>query len=375
MKRVRTVHDYMQWRGDLTLEQDPFNEVDSVILGMVSFLDFSGIVPAPGEAGTVAFRHAVDEFDAIPGKDRHFGVIIPDETLDLAREAAHCPRYADARLFAFENQVDESREMQFAAVTFLLSDGTLFAAFRGTDDTIVGWKEDFNMSFMSHVPAQDRAAAYLNTVARQYPGGIRTGGHSKGGNLAIWSVVHADEDVRNRVIRAYSNDGPGFSREMLESDAYRTMRDRCITFVPQSSLVGMLMEHDENYRIIRSAQTGLMQHDPFSWDLERNHYVYLPERSLFGEHSDSAMRLWTESMTAEEKQILVRDLFEVLESTGARTLTELDENRVKNLTTMYKTVAGYDKSRRKRMNQLLGRLLAAQVEAVLPEKGEKEEKS
>ena len=118
-----------------------------------------------------------------------------------------------------------------------------------------------------------------------------------------------------------------------------------------------------------------MQHDPFSWDIERNHYVYLPERSLFGEHTDSAMRRRTESMTAEEKQILVRDLFEVLESTGARTLTELDETRVKNLTTMYKTVAGYDKSRRKRMNQLLGRLLAAQVEAVLPEKGEKEEKS
>ena len=211
-------------------------------------------------------------------------------------------------------------------------------------------------------------------MAPPYPGGIRTGGHSKGGNLAIWSVVHAAPDVRDRVLRAYSNDGPGFNREMLESEAYRSMRDRCITYVPQSSLVGMLMEHDENYEIIYSAQTGLMQHDPFSWDIERNHYVYLPERSLFGEHSDSAVRLWTESMTTEEKQTLIGDLFEVLESTGAKTLTELDNNRRKSFSAMRRTVSRFDKDRRKRMNQLLGRLVAAQVEAALPDRPDRTER-
>lgn len=368
MKRINTINDYLRWRGDLTLAQDPFNEVDSVILSMACFMDFAGIVPGVGEVGTVPFHTAIERFDAMPEKSRRFGVIIPNDTLELAHQAAESPRFADAELFAFENTIDEQAEMQFAAVTFRLSDGTLFSAFRGTDDSIVGWKEDFNMTFMSHVPAQDRAADYLDHIARQFPGGIRTGGHSKGGNLAIWSVVHADPIVRQRVIRAYSNDGPGFSREMLESAEYREMRDKCITFVPQSSLVGMLLTHDENYKIIHSAQTGLLQHDPFSWDVERNHYVYLAERSAFGEHSDAAMRLWFDSMTAEEKQTLIRDLFNVLESTGAKTLTELTDGGLKYLTVMRKTVAGYDKARRKNMNRLLGRLITAQFEAAKAEK-------
>lgn len=371
MKKINTIQDYLFWRGDLPFAVDPFNEVDSVILSMTCFIDFEEIVPAPGEAGGVTLRQAMERFDRMPEKSRRFGVIIPNDTLELAHAAAESVRFGDAELFTFQNTIDEEREMQFAAVTFRLSDGTLFAAFRGTDDTIVGWKEDFNMTFMSHVPAQDEAARYLNRVARQYPGGIRTGGHSKGGNLAIWSVVHADPNVKQRVIRAYSNDGPGFDRAMLQSPEYRMMRNQCITFVPQSSLVGMLMEHDENYQIIRSAQTGLLQHDPFSWDVERNHYAYLTERSAFGEHSDAAMRLWINSMTPEEKQTLVRDLFEVLESTGAKTLTELAEGGLKYLGIMRKTITGYDKVRRKRMNKLLGRLISAQIEAALPEKPEK----
>ncbi len=368
MKKINTINDYLRWRGDLPLAYAPFNEVDSVILAMTSFMDLAGIVPGPGQPGTVSFQDALRRFDATPEKSRRFGVIIPNDTLELAHLAAESPRFADAELFAFENIIDEEQEMQFAAVTFRLSDGTLFAAFRGTDDSIVGWKEDFNMTFMSHVPAQDRAADYLNQIARQFPGGIRTGGHSKGGNLAIWSVVHAEPVVRQRVIRAYSNDGPGFSRELLESAEYRQMRSKCITFVPQSSLVGMLLTHDENYQIIRSAQSGLLQHDPFSWDVERDHYVYLTERSAFGEHSDAAMRLWIDSMTAEEKQTLVGDLFNVLESTGAKTLTELTDGGLKYLSVMRKTVSGYDKARRKNMNRLLGRLITAQFEAAKAEK-------
>lgn len=368
MKKINTIQDYLRWRGDLSLAVDTFNEVDSVILSMICFMDFAGIVPAPGESGTVMLRDAMERFDRMPEKNRRFGIIIPNDTLELAQQAAQSVRFGDAELFAFQNIIDETREMQFAAMTFRLSDGTLFAAFRGTDDTIVGWKEDFNMTFMSHVPAQDEAARYLNWVALQYPGGIRTGGHSKGGNLAIWSVVHAGPNVQSRVIRAYSNDGPGFSKAMLESPEYHMMRDKCITFVPQSSLVGMLMEHDENYQIIRSAQTGLLQHDPFSWDVERNHYTYLTERSAFGEHSDAAMRIWINSMSAEEKQTLVRDLFAVLESTGAKTLTELTEGGLKYLSIMRKTIAGYDKTRRKNMNQLLARLISAQIEASRAEK-------
>ena len=366
MKDIYTVFDYMNWRGDLSFAQDPFNEVDSVILSMVCFLDFQDIVPSPHGQGSVTLEEAMSGMPQTFGGARRLGAILPDDILYMSHAAAQAPRYKDAKLFAFENVIDEEKEMQFCALTFRLSDDSLFVAFRGTDDTIVGWKEDFNMTFLSHVPAQERAAAYLNEVAARHSGIIRTGGHSKGGNLAIWAAAHCNPAIRSRIQFAYSNDGPGFTREMLESPEYLTIRDRCMNYVPQSSLVGMLMEHDEHYQIIYSNKNGLMQHDPYSWAVWRNQYLYLEERSSFGEHSDAAIRLWLDSMTAEERKALVCDLFEVLESTGAKTLTELTQNKGV-VTAAMKTLAEYDKTRRKRLGRLFARFLAAQVETAAPE--------
>ena len=367
MRNIHTVFDYVDWRGDLSFAQDPFNEVDSVILSMVCFLDFTGIVPAPHESGSITLREAMEHMPCVFEGERRLGAILPDDILYMSHAAAAAPRYAEAELFAFESIIDEEKEMQFGALSFRLSDGSLFAAFRGTDDTIVGWKEDFNMTFLSHVPAQERAAAYLNEVAARHEGPIRTGGHSKGGNLAIWAAVHCNAAVRSRILRAYSNDGPGFTHEMLDSEAYQTMRDRCINYVPQSSLVGMLLEHDENYRIIYSDKSGLMQHDPYSWAVHRNEYVYLNERSPFGEQSDMAIRMWLNSMTADEKRELVGDLFAVLESTGAKTLTDISRNKTEVVKSVVKTISDMEKPRRKRITRLLGRFLAAGVETAAPE--------
>jgi len=367
VKQIETVFDYIRWRGDLTFLQAPFNEVDSVILSMICFLDFAGIVPDSNGRGAVALDAAMSQIEKEYSGQRRLGAILPDDILALAHAAAEAPRYRDARLFAFENIIDEEKEMQFAALSFRLNDGSLFVSYRGTDDTIVGWKEDFNMCFMSSVPAQHHAAAYLNHVAGRHDGPIRLGGHSKGGNLAIWAAVHCNPGVRSRVVFAYSNDGPGFTEEMLKSQAYLTMRDRCMTYVPQSSLVGMLMEHDENYQIIYSSKNGLMQHDPFSWAVERDRYVYLDSRSSFGEHSDAAIRLWLDSMSHEERRDLFEDLFEVLESTGAKTLTELTQTKADVVKSAVKTLSEYEKPRRKRIGRLLARFVAANVETAAPE--------
>ena len=367
MREFYNIFDYMDWRGDLTFAQDPFNEVDSVVLSMVCFLDFKGIVPAPQDSGSITLRDAMALMPREFEGERRLGAILPDDILYMSHAAADSERYGDAELFAFESVIDEEKEMQFCALTFRLSDGSLFVAFRGTDDTLVGWKEDFNMTFMSHVPAQERAAAYLNYVAARHTGPIRTGGHSKGGNLAVWAAVHCNAGLRGRILYAYSNDGPGFTAEMLASEAYQSMRDRCMNYVPQSSLVGMLMEHDENYRIIYSNKSGLMQHDPYSWAVYRNRYLYLGERSAFGEQSDAHIRLWLNSMTADEKRELVGDLFEVLESTGAKTLTDLSRNKKEVVMSMVKTLGTMEKPRRKRINRLLTRFLAAGVETAAPE--------
>ena len=244
-----TVFDYLRWRGDLTLAQDGFNEVDSLILCIISYINLKKLRQL----------WSFDPKDAMPMGDVCRQLTEEDEQLGLStldyiplmRAAAETARFRDVSLFAFESLHDEAQQMQFAAVSFLLPDGSVYVAYRGTDMTIVGWQEDFNMSFLSAVPAQLKATEYAEAVARACPRRpLRIGGHSKGGNLAAWAAVHLDEKLqRKRLIAAYNNDGPGFSRDLVNEPCYQAVADRLFTFIPASSIVGVLLEHAEDYEV------------------------------------------------------------------------------------------------------------------------------
>ena len=355
--------EYLNWRGDILFPQLGVNNVDALIFSELSYIRYDGVITdalnVSVSLGTVA--------KTILGMPEPLSRCRTEKDLELLQAVANSPRFQKVGVTFYQSVFIPEEETQFAAVTFLLPDGSAFLTFRGTDSTLVGWKEDFNMSFQQSIPAQRLAKEYVQRFAATQEIPLRLGGHSKGGNLAIWAAVHCNAGVRGRILRAYSNDGPGFTAEMLASEAYQGMRDRCINYVPQSSLVGMLLEHDDNYQIIYSDKSGLMQHDPYSWAVWRNRYLYLEERSAFGEQSDAAIRKWLGSMTAEEKRELVGDLFYALESTGAKTLTELSRNKKDVVKSMVKTLADMEKPRRKRINRLLTRLFAAGVESAAPE--------
>ena len=184
--------DYLDWRGDLTLDQDPFNEVDNLILAELSFVDFGGIVPPPGKGGSVPLCDAADAFfrQHPEGEPIEMGVLVPDEIPDMLRKMASSPRFGGMRLGGFADWLDEGRGEQFAALTVETGDGRLYLSFRGTDDSLAGWQEDFYLAFMPQVPAQAMAVQYVRDMARQYPRRkLRLGGHSKGGNLAVYAAV------------------------------------------------------------------------------------------------------------------------------------------------------------------------------------------
>ncbi len=274
-KASATVSDYLRWRGDLTFAQDGFNEVDNLLLCIISYIKLENIPRL----------RSFDPKDAMPMGDVCRLLTEEDEQLGLStldyiplmRQAAETPRFREVSLFAFESLHDEDRQMQFAAVSFLLPDGSVYAAYRGTDMTIVGWQEDFNMSFLSAVPAQVKAAEYAGAVARACPRrALRIGGHSKGGNLAAWAAVHLDEKLqRQRLIAAYNNDGPGFSRDLVDTPSYQAVADRLFTYIPASSIVGVLLEHAEDYEVVDSTARSIMQHEPLSWCVEGPRFVHL----------------------------------------------------------------------------------------------------
>lgn len=366
------VFAYLEWRGDLTFDREPFNEVDNLILSMISFLDFSGIA----EEREIGIMDAVKEVEKAGVSRRYFGALIPDATFDLAKCAAATPRFREARVCAFQNIIDEDAVMQFAAVTFLLPDDSIFVAFRGTDDTLVGWKEDCNLSYIE-VPAQQCATAYLQAIAAHYPGGIRIGGHSKGGNLALWAAVHVPREVRDRILSAQSNDGPGFSTQVLEMPEFTELGDRLLTLIPQSSVVGVLLERGNRYEIIHSTQQAVMQHDPFSWVIIRTKFERVSERSAFGKRSEERLRNWINAMSPEERREFTETLFSVLTAGNAQTLTDINKAKLKSAAAMVRVIRSMDKEQKKRMNGYLKKLLSKDTlsEETKTDKQQKTEKA
>ncbi len=377
---VSNMMDYMDWRGDVTFAGSPFNEVDNIILAMTTFVDFSGIVPPELNSKPVDFTTAMKKFAGFFGERNYLGALIPSRLLDIAKKAVECRRYQDMKLAGFVNIIDEKEQMQFAALTFILPDESIYIAFRGTDDTIVGWKEDLRLGFKTPIPAHIYAEKYINDAAAYHDGGIRVGGHSKGGNIAMWAAAHAPECVQARILKVYNNDGPGFLPEVIREQSYIAIADRIITFVPQSSIVGALLEQSPICQIIKSTETAIMQHDPLSWEVLGAHFVYLDKRSKFGRQSEEAFKGWVYSMSQEEKAKFVEILFTIIDSTGAKTLTDLNGARLKNFNLIMKAFRGLDRDSRTVVTRLLMRLLNGgredpSAKKVLPEGGDKHSKA
>ena len=355
------IMDYLEWRGDLTFAEAPLCEVDNLIFCLLSYVDLDGIVPKSLREGHITLREAAAEYFFTHPHigERPLGFIIPADTLILFRRMAHTRRFRDISLTGYVNEISEERETQFAALTLLLPNEEIFVAFRGTDDTIVGWKEDFNLCVMEEIPAQKRAAEYVNDLDIPPDAVLYIGGHSKGGNLAVWGAVHAGENIQRRIQQVYSNDGPGFSANLVQSQAYKALSDRIRVIIPEDSLVGLLLDQDPRYTVVRSERRGLFQHDGLSWEVLGGQFVRAQGLSNVGKRNDTVVRERIASMTPVERQNLIRFMFTLLESTGAKTLTELHRIRVKAALAALKTLREMPEEERETASYLWDKLMGS----------------
>lgn len=363
---MSNILDYLDWRGDVTFAQSPFCEVDNLILCKLCCADFTGVIPEEGEPMSVA--EAAEGYFAAHPEGSHLGVLIPAEIPALVKKLPETARFKDMLLYDYINRIDLAREEQFSALTAWIPDGTAFVAFRGTDDTIVAWKENFNMGASDAVPAQQDAETYLRRAAWKTELPLRVGGHSKGGNLAVFSALHNDPQVQDRILDIYNNDGPGFRESVLDTPAYRRIRARVSTLVPQYSLVGMLLSHEEEYEIIRSDETGTAAHNGFTWEVRGTRFVRCRDFALRSRLFDSAFHAWAAEMDLEQRQRFVDALFSVLTSTGATTLTDLNEHKIRQAIELVNTLRQEPKQRELLTEtlELLIREYVTSARAVLP---------
>ncbi len=365
-----TVFDYLKWRGDLTFAQDGFNEVDNLILCIISYINFKKISRLwstdPAEAMLMG-----DVCPLLTQEDEQLG-LSEEDYIPLMRAAAKTKRFSEVKLFAYESRRDDVKEMQFNAVSFLLPDNSVFITYMGTDRSFAGWKEDFNMSFLEAVPAQMRATTYATEIATACPNRIiRIGGPSKGGNLAAWAAVHISEELQDRMVAAYNNDGPGFSKGFLEREEYKRVAEKIHTFIPESSIVGVLLEHAEDYAVIDSNNRAVMQHEPLSWGVLGTKFVHLGQRSQLGQLSDGVLQEWIGSMSSKEREEFSDALFEILSVSGKmRTLDDLRNGGLSGGAALLKGYIGVDEKKKRIIAETFRRLAVDIKDEVVHSAGE-----
>lgn len=351
--------DYLTWRGDLRFSQDPFGPVDGLLLSTLAYHHFSPWADPPWGVGVPFYQAAEKILAQPPERLRVFASGKRDAK--LLEQTARSPRFRDQLLWASQEVLDVNRQIQFAAITLQLDYGAV-VVFRGTDNTLVGWKEDFNLGFLDTLPGQWLARDYLEQTAAYLRGPLWLCGHSKGGNLAVFAASQASLAVQKRIVAVYNQDGPGFSHTVVEQPGYQAILPKIETFVPQFSVIGMLLEHEEPYTVVKSRGIGMVQHDPYAWEIRGNDFVRLQQVSNASRVIDSAMRRWLADLSSRQREEFVDGLYELLAASKAKTLEELANP--KKLAAVWRQYTQKDKQTRRQMGHILRRLAKAAAWAV-----------
>lgn len=327
---MANIMDYMDWRGDLTLEQSPFNEVDNLILSQLVYVDLEGIVAGPESKKRISVENASRIFFETHDEEEILKRVSMTKTaMYVLKKMAETERFKNAQLFGYVNDINEEEQSQFSVVCVLLEDKSIYVAFSGTDDSIVGWRENFNMGFLSETPGQLKAVAYLDQMIGIGQRKVRIGGHSKGGNLAVYASVKCRPYIKKKIEAVYSNDGPGFSRKMVESEEYQEMLPKIKTILPESSVVGMLLEHEEDFEVVKSSNNGLMQHDSMSWEVLGTKFIPAGNLAVQSILLDETMKNWLRQLDIEQRQQIVETAFSLLEELNIHTVDDFYHSKWK----------------------------------------------
>lgn len=357
---MANLFDYIKWRGDLSFKASPINQVDCAILAWLSYTEFDKYVPNEHSENAPSLKTVSGEFV----KDHNIDEIIKKSvsftksSMIVLKDMAETNRYEGLIINDFERVTNIDRKVQFAAMTFTTENNETIVAFRGTDDTLVGWREDFDMAFTEVIPAQKMAAEYLDKVAKLTKGDIYVCGHSKGGNLAIYSVLMASKRIRNRVKHVYSYDGPGFYDSTDLGEAVEEVYAKTTAIVPDQSLVGMLLNYDKDYTVVPSVgRGGINQHDITTWQLLGTSFIKLPGLKPSSLALSKTIHNWLTSLDEMDREIFVDALFDVLMASDSQTLNDINSDAFGYAMSTLKTMNHLPKETRKFIRSIIQELI------------------
>lgn len=337
---MANINDYLIWRGDVPIgKATPFNEIDSMIMARLSYLIFDKI--------------KMDEEETIKSIANKMKNFENDEfrfngDKELINRLGKSVRFKDMKVTNYVENNERENEKQFTAITIHTGENEIYISYIGTNASIYGWKEDFNMAFMDNVPCQIEGKEYLKAIASRYKEAkIRIGGHSKGGNVAIYSAITASTEIQDRIIKVYNYDGPGFNENIIEKYGKEAIIDKIETYFPQDSIVGRILNHKEKCSVIFSNEKGIMQHDIYSWEVLGTSPLYTKKLTEASETMNKAVISWLENTTIDQRKLFFDTIFELLYSTNASTFEEISMNLPRSLAVISKKYSKISREDRK----------------------------
>lgn len=357
---MKNMVTYVGKYRDMDFEQMPFCAIDSLILSQISYYNYSKSPFVRTEFGMplATYFQNCDVEKILNHTITVEGDRVLIETLKLGG------RHGNLRASNYIDVIDDKHEIQFSAITFELGNDEYYIAFRGTDNTVTGWKEDLNLSYLDAVPAQKAALQYAMNMFGEFAGNFYIGGHSKGGNLAVYAAMNLPEPYKNRLLEVYDFDGPGFMEEVYQTKEYQEIRPMIRKYVPQSSIVGMMWERDDNYIVVHSEERGMMQHDPFSWAICEKEFVLEDEVDVSSRYMKRTLERWLEEFSFEEREQLIDVVFDVIFDSGINQFYELSEELLQKIHLMMEGIKDMTDGDRKLLRSAVKQLLLISVREI-----------
>ena len=358
---MSTIFDYLDYVAYDSIYDRPFKELDILALTELTYLPFDRIVPQ-GDTTNIEVRLS----DAVELVDRTTDFIVTDQHLQIVDVLATSKRFKNLKLLNYVDEYDPDVQKQFAAMTYRLTMDVYLVVFRGTDDTLIGWKEDFHMTYMDHVPSQRRAASYLQHVMKEFPKGrFMVAGHSKGGNLAAYACSYLPDHLIEQVDAIYCYDAPGLNKAIIETEGYQRIAHLVHRFVPQGSIVGMMLEVPEPATIVKSrAFGGFAQHDAFTWMVEKDGFVTLDQTNPDSQQTDETLKQWVRETSANERKKFFDTFFGIFLDAGITSINDLmNLKNFSKIKDIFQSAQDLDPTEREMLERLAKQLIDTRVQA------------
>ena len=361
---MKNMLDYIKEFGHVSFEERAFSEIDALVLTELEYLPLEKVVPSDENGETFVTvkeiaeymqEHKQELFDENP-------MMITEERHEVSQVIADAPRFQSLKFFGVVSEWDKDTTKQFAAVTVEVEPSVRLVVFRGTDETLIGWKEDFLMTYSPLVAAQTDAKEYLAKQASLWDGDLMISGHSKGGNLAIYAAATQVEDVQLRIVDIFCFDSPGLYRSVLETKGYQNIVPLAMRYIPQDSLVGLMLESEVPYVIVKSNATGAMQHSAMTWEIEDGQFIKMEKLTKNSQLNDQTFKKWTESVSDEELELFWNVFFELLFSVGIDTVNDLYGEFMHYVQEFLKAAGNMDEEKRELLTRIALLLVSTRFE-------------